>query len=164
MILTLVRHGDALPARPGEPDGARSLSERGRREALTAARFLLYREASLERILTSPLRRAVETATPIAEAFGRRPEPVPWLASGARPDDLAQELTTIEVLRVALVGHAPDLGLLASYLSGGVSAAEVTVGKGGIALLEVSPPFSPGQGTLRRVFDAAEIARLAPPE
>jgi phosphohistidine phosphatase SixA len=164
LILTLVRHGDAAPGRPGEPDGARPLTGRGHAQAQAAAHFLLFRDAALERILTSPLRRAVETATPIAAAFGRSAEPVPWLTSGARPEDLANELRAIEVGRVALVGHAPDVGLLAAFLAAGAGAPEVPIGKGGIAILEASLPYAPGQAVLREVLDADEIERLAPPQ
>jgi len=162
LILTLVRHGDAVAAPPGESDASRPLTDRGHAQARAVARYLLSREAALERIFTSPLRRAVETAAPIAAAFGRPAEPAAWLAAGARPEDLANELHSIEVLRVALVGHAPDLGLLAAFLTGG--DPEISLGKGGLARVEIHPPYARGLGALREILDADEIERRAPPE
>lgn len=71
MELILVRHG--LPERVelarGRADPA--LSDTGRRQARQVGEWL-SRE-TIEAVYTSPLRRAIETAQPLAESLGQRP-------------------------------------------------------------------------------------------
>ena len=69
MELILVRHGSQEPARGGNTDPP--LSETGRREARQVADYLA--RSSVDAIYTSPLRRAVETAAPLASALALRP-------------------------------------------------------------------------------------------
>jgi broad specificity phosphatase PhoE len=66
--LVLVRHGQATAGWDADPDPG--LSEHGVRQARAAARELATLEASPWSILTSPLRRARETAEPLAAAWG----------------------------------------------------------------------------------------------
>jgi broad specificity phosphatase PhoE len=87
--LLLLRHGEsAANADDGtetlsEEDGDR-LTERGRKQAEAAGPAL--RELGAARLLTSPMRRARETAAIVGEALGLEPEVV----------DYAQELTVGE--------------------------------------------------------------------
>ena len=77
MRLLILRHGEshsnaaeravALP----EAEGDR-LTERGRAQAEAAARWLSDR--AIDRLITSPMRRARQTTEPIAEATGIEPE------------------------------------------------------------------------------------------
>ena len=69
MELILVRHGSQQPAGGGNADPA--LSETGRREARQVADYLA--RSSVDAIYTSPLRRAVETAAPLASALALHP-------------------------------------------------------------------------------------------
>ncbi|MYE82012.1 MAG: histidine phosphatase family protein [Gammaproteobacteria bacterium] len=69
MELILVRHGSQQPDERGDGDPA--LSETGTREARQVADFLA--RAAVDAIYTSPLRRAVETAAPLARALALRP-------------------------------------------------------------------------------------------
>ena len=66
MQLYLLRHADADTDAP--TDDARPLSEKGIAQAKKVARFCEAHEMHLSLILTSPLRRAHETARPVAEA------------------------------------------------------------------------------------------------
>lgn len=71
MELLLIRH--ALPVRvdPGAGPADPELAELGRRQAEALAEWL--RDEPLHAIYTSPLRRAVETAAPLAAATGLGP-------------------------------------------------------------------------------------------
>lgn len=71
MELLLIRH--ALPVRvdPGDGPADPELAELGRRQAEALAEWL--RDEHLHAIYTSPLRRAVETAAPLAAATGLGP-------------------------------------------------------------------------------------------
>ena len=80
MQLLLVRHGESIGnvtrqlQKHDEP-----LTERGRRQAGELASFLADRP-DLRVVYTSPLNRAVETATIIGAAIGLRPIALPGLA------------------------------------------------------------------------------------
>jgi broad specificity phosphatase PhoE len=89
LTLLLVRHGEscsnaaakvALP----ESEGDR-LTERGHEQAREAARRL--RGVHAGRLFTSPLRRARETAAPLASALGLEPEVAPELIEVREGDD-----------------------------------------------------------------------------
>lgn len=69
MELILIRHGAQDPDDRGDADPA--LSETGGREARQVADYLA--RPTVDAIYTSPLRRAVETAAPLASALALRP-------------------------------------------------------------------------------------------
>ena len=81
MELLLWRHAEAAA---GEPDLARPLTERGRRQAERMARFLAPRLPKDLRIIVSPARRAQETA----RALGRSFETQDLIAPGAGVTDI----------------------------------------------------------------------------
>lgn len=68
MRLVLVRHGQATAGWDADPDPG--LSELGVEQARLAVRELATLKASPWPVLTSPLRRARETAAPLATAWG----------------------------------------------------------------------------------------------
>jgi phosphohistidine phosphatase len=113
MELILWRHADAAP---GQPDAARPLTERGRRQAEAMAGWLVPRLPQGLRIAVSPARRAQETA----RALGRTFETVDGLAPGG---DVATHLGIAgwpdSGQAVLLVGHQPTLGEMASRLIDG---------------------------------------------
>ena len=67
MRVFLVRHAEAAP---GEPDALRPLTADGSFGRRTRARRGAWRPSSLDAVVSSPLRRARETAEPIARAAG----------------------------------------------------------------------------------------------
>jgi len=80
MLLLLVRHGQSLGNIEGRIQGADDpLTEFGRLQAKTVAARLAQRN-DITHLYTSPLDRAMETATIIGEAVGRTPVPIPGLA------------------------------------------------------------------------------------
>jgi 2,3-bisphosphoglycerate-dependent phosphoglycerate mutase len=68
MELLLIRHARPLRAESVDGPADPGLSELGRRQAEALATWLVPEE--LDAIYTSPMRRAVETATPVGEALG----------------------------------------------------------------------------------------------
>src|SRR5262249_54567186 len=108
----------------------------------------------LDLIVTSPLRRARQTATAVVEALGLqdRLEVAPALAPGCRLADLAPLLKGRRSLgSVLLVGHQPDLGGMAAELLG--SRGPMPLDRGAMICLEVTgwPPRPPA--TLERLLD-----------
>ena len=114
----LVRHAEAEPGDPDEPDELRRLTPRGRKQAQELGKRLARQRARPAVVISSPLLRARETAEAIAEQ----------LAVGAEQDDRLAPGCTIDVYREAVrgrgesvvtVGHQPDCGEIAAALMGG---------------------------------------------
>ena len=168
--LLLLRHGIAEVRRPGLPDHGRALTAAGRRRTEAVLEKLVALGLGVERLIASPLLRARQTAE-IAVAAGLAPalelatalEPggdaLPLLAAWLAPAPAAGP--ALRPLRLALVGHEPDLGDLAARLIG-APAGSIPLRKAGLALLEpeglgdpVTPAgqdpaaFSPGPGIWR---------------
>jgi phosphohistidine phosphatase SixA len=114
VLLFLVRHAHA---EPGEPDELRPLSPRGRSEAAALGARLAAHPTPPELILTSPLRRACETAEAIAEHVPAEVRIDERLAPGATADAVRELLAGLEG-PVAAVGHQPDCSEIARELTG----------------------------------------------
>ena len=116
MRLYLVRHAHAVP---DEDDARRPLSARGRKTVRQIAAF--FREnGALQpgQVWHSPLWRARETAEILARGLGLSRK-VLVETSGLLPDDdpadIVRQLAAVGE-DLALVGHAPHLGALATRL------------------------------------------------
>lgn len=120
--LYLIRHGIAEERGPSWPDDdLRPLTDIGARRVAAIAAGLARIDAAPDRILTSPLRRAKSTADIVAEAVKPRPtvQETAALSPGHTPAEVIRRLKIEEGQGViALVGHEPDLGLLAAHLIG----------------------------------------------
>jgi len=152
MKLYLVRHAiaeehpaAAAPAKTKSKlsaagsDAERALTEQGKAKMARAAQGLRKIKVRLDLILTSPLRRARETAEIVAQELeGTKIEVFNDLAPGAEPSAVVAALRPYHSLRaIALVGHQPDLGHLASYLlTGSPNACDLSLKKGSVACLE----------------------------
>lgn len=110
-----MRHASALSALEAGvgSDGERPLSESGLKEARAAAEELAGRGFRPAAIVTSPLRRAMQTARQAAAVFpGAEVRPEPGLASAADPAELARELVRDAGGPFLVVGHHPSIGLM----------------------------------------------------
>jgi phosphohistidine phosphatase len=137
MKLLMLRHAPAAPSVP--PDGAdeeRPLTGRGRRRFKKAARGLAEIIEAPDLLLTSPLRRARETASIAGKAWNVSPTEEPLLAGGSPEVLLAAVAAHPEHSVVALVGHEPDMSRLLSHVVGGLGE-RMPFRKGGAALVEL---------------------------
>ena len=66
MDLFILRHGKAGKSSGGPDDAARALTRKGEKELKRIAQWMKAQEFSFDIIATSPLQRALETATVIA--------------------------------------------------------------------------------------------------
>lgn len=129
MNLILWRHADA---EDGAPDAARRLTPKGVKQAEKMGKWLRARLPAQAVVLTSPARRAVETAQALKldyrtdAALGTSAAPEALIAVTGWPD--AAET-------MVLVGHQPTLGEVAALLMSG-RAAEWSIKKGGVVWLE----------------------------
>ena len=119
MIIHLVRHAEAIERSPDTPEEHRFLTRRGRKRFRKIAKGLRKLGTQLDVILTSPLVRAVQTADILAETLRCKGDLLVegLLAPGFRPESLDQLLNSYPQAKgIALVGHEPDLGILAQTL------------------------------------------------
>jgi phosphohistidine phosphatase len=137
MLLYLLRHADADTI--AETDDERALSEKGVTQAQKVARFCETHQLRTGMILSSPVRRAHETAQIVAEHLGVEVSVAPWLACGMRATVALAELAAYggEHEPVMLVGHEPDLSGLAAHLMGVISGDRLQVRKASLTRLEV---------------------------
>lgn len=150
VLLYLMRHGIAADPTPGMSDADRALTAEGVRKTTRVAIGLRTLGAKPDLILSSPLRRAEETARLVADVLapGAAVELYPPLAGGLSPQDVVKGLRPHRRAReLLLVGHQPDLGDLASYLlTGAATLAPLPFKKAGVAAIALGsvPPRSPG--------------------
>jgi phosphohistidine phosphatase len=121
-MLWLLRHAEAAD---GEPDDERPLTERGIAQADAAGRALAQLGEEVELCLSSPKRRALQTAELACRYLGVEVTVEPSL--GGEPFDV-HELTA-GLKNVLLVGHDPSFSLLLHDLTG----AQARMKKGGLA-------------------------------
>jgi phosphohistidine phosphatase len=148
MELFLVRHATALPLAEGageEADDARALTPKGVRRFRKVVKGLSALGVELDLILTSPKRRALETAELLAHLLQGEVRVSPHLAEPPGEELLAE---IPQEGRVALVGHEPYLSALLGWLLFGDllggSVRDILEGrfllkKGGVAWLEGTP-------------------------
>ena len=141
--LYLVRHGIAVDhADKGDlPDDSRPLTEKGRRRFRRLARTFARLGEPVDRIFTSPLPRAVQTAEILASALRHMDVGIlESLRPSAPPEALLHEVARKAkgAQSVALVGHDPQMTLLVELLGEVPRGATVDFKKGSIVRIDVS--------------------------
>jgi phosphohistidine phosphatase len=143
MNIYLLRHGIAVePGAAGfEPDAERPLTAKGKNRLRTVARAMAELELSFDLILTSPFRRAKQTAEIIAHYFKleKKLAGSDDLTPDGDPRLLIQYLNRLrpEPENVLLVGHEPYLGKLVALLAAGNTSLDIDFKKGGLCKVEV---------------------------
>ena len=148
--LYLVRHGIAAARGPSWPDDTkRPLTPKGTTRVRQIARGLQRLDVDIDVVLTSPLVRAKQTAELLAD--GLKPSPTLHVTSalspGVGPAALVEALQSYRKARgVALVGHEPDLGEFAAWLTG--AEAPLPFKKGGICRIDIPSAHGHGSGQI----------------
>ncbi|HEX7069657.1 MAG TPA: phosphohistidine phosphatase SixA [Rhodothermales bacterium] len=156
MRVYLVRHGIAEDPRIDRPDFDRALTDAGVERIRGQASALRRAGMKLDRLLTSPLVRARQTAELLGETLGVSLEEEMLLAAGCSLDDVQEVLGRIPDARhVMIVGHQPDLGEVVRQLTGGI----VKMRKGTVADVEIQGPGA-RIGVLRGLYDPEVLAAL----
>jgi phosphohistidine phosphatase len=141
-MLWLLRHAEAAD---GNPDDDRPLTDRGVRQAEAAGRALARLGVHIDVCLSSPKRRALQTAELACEPLGVEVRAEPKLAG--EPFDVHE--LTIGLGDVLLVGHDPSFTLTLHDLTG----AQARMKKGGLAGIE--------KGELIVLMRPAELTAIA---
>ncbi|HUE40236.1 MAG TPA: phosphohistidine phosphatase SixA [Candidatus Binatia bacterium] len=163
MDLYLIRHAIAEESAPSGHDADRALTADGKAKMRRCADGLRVIEVRLDLILTSPYRRAAETAEIVAAALGGvETHALAELAAGCDVPALLAALRPYRHLDcVALVGHQPDLGHVASQvMSGSPSTTPLPFKKGGVACLEIPAPRGPLRGELEWFMTPKQLRAL----
>jgi phosphohistidine phosphatase SixA len=126
--LVLVRHAEAAS---GRPDALRELTSKGRRQARELGKRVAREHP--DALLTSPLRRARQTADAIGRAAGLTPEESDLLGPGASAEDVRLAVVG-RGETVVVVGHNPDCATIAAELG---SAATHGFPPAGVAVIEL---------------------------
>lgn len=119
MRLFLLRHGIAENGRPGAPDSERALTGEGRKKLRDVLAVAKAAGVAPDLIVTSPYKRALQTAEVAAEVLKYPGELVrsEVLIPDSTPADVWSEVRAYkEFGAVMLVSHEPLLGCLFSYL------------------------------------------------
>jgi phosphohistidine phosphatase len=151
MDLYLIRHAEAEPQGKRYLDDAqRPLTDGGMEQTRLLADALQRHSVRLDVLVSSPLVRAQQTAEGVRENWH---EPVPELqtcddlAPSGKPKRVAKFLRQLQAEAVGLVGHMPDLSVLAGWLLG---SRKVTLdfAKAGVALITCPERIGKGGGQL----------------
>jgi phosphohistidine phosphatase len=163
MQLLLVRHAPAEDretfAATGQPDSNRPLTDKGIRRMKKAARGLRSLVPLISLLVSSPFRRAVETAQIIADVYGIRSRKRDELAPAVAPQHLIDWLAAQPEDGIAcVVGHEPDLSELLAILLADKSERPAKLKKGSAVLLEFAQPVAASAGELQWYRSARDLA------
>lgn len=149
MIVYLVRHAIAEERGPAWPDDReRPLTQKGITRFREIAVRLAIRGVGVGAIFSSPTIRTRQTAELLVPAWADVPiQFVEELAPGHTPASVAKALVDRAAHdAIALVGHEPDLGILAAWMIGATSPLPFK--KGGVARINCGDTIKAGDGTL----------------
>ncbi len=138
MTIYFLRHADA--ENMAASDFVRNLTPKGLEQAAKVGRFCKVHGLVPDKILTSPLNRARQTADIVGKALGAEPIVQDWLACGMGIETLLKELSAQgEVESILVVGHEPDFSSVISELIGASEGGGVLVTKA--SLTAISCPW-----------------------
>jgi phosphohistidine phosphatase len=167
MRLLVVRHAIAEDrdsfARRNPNDDERPLTSEGSRKMERAALALASLVKDPDLLATSPLTRAQQTAAILARAYdGLVPIELAALAPGGGVKGcLAWLREQEEGSTIVIVGHEPELGVLASALLAPRARQFIELGKAGACLLDFDGAPAEGSATLSWLLRPRELRRLA---
>ncbi len=153
MDLIILRHGEAGRSMAATSrDLERALTVSGKKEVEEVAEGLDALKLGVTHVITSPLKRAKETALAAAKVLKKEDLVEVW-------DELKPEGETAAVYRrlsklkqestVLVVGHEPYLSGMIGELIGGSKQARIILKKAGVAKVEVTSLLPKPSGELR---------------
>lgn len=143
MVIYFLRHASAGKRMvSASKDDRRPLDEEGILQARYVGRMLANLDVQVEQIVSSPLKRALQTASLVANELAF--ETAVQIDDALRPEaDMAQFQAMLSRFRqyesVMAVGHNPNLTeFLSKTISSGAAATHIDFKKGAVAKVEVS--------------------------
>lgn len=166
MDLYLLRHGIAVDrgTKGCRQDAKRPLTSEGRQKLLPIAAALEILEVSFDAVLSSPYVRARQTAELIVRQMNcaTRLQFTEHLQPGGSFLSLLKAIHQIKPTpgSVLLVGHEPDLSLVASRLISGSANAGFELKKAGLIAIRAGS-LRPGDGVLRFMLTPRQMRLMA---
>ena len=157
MQIYLLRHGIAEDAQPGHADSERALTSEGRVKLWRVLKRARAAGVAADVILSSPSRRAIETADVAVEAFGYPGKVVrtPKLLPEASPYDAWEEIRSRHDQRsVLLSSHEPLMSSLTAFLLGS-PALEVDMKKAALVRVDCDRLGPQPKGVLKWMLTPA---------
>jgi phosphohistidine phosphatase len=151
MQIYILRHGIAEDSVAGQSDSERALTPEGKKKLRSVLRVAREAGVSPALILTSPLKRAVQTAQLAAEMLGYKGDLLRTeaLEPGAHPRKVWEEIRVHkDESEILLAGHEPLFSSLTAYLLGSPDL-QVDFKKGALACVEVDRFGAEPHGALR---------------
>lgn len=133
----LVRHAKAGErARWKGPDEERPLTEEGRRQAERLVER--FQGAEIERIVSSPFLRCIQTVEPLARSRGLEVEIADELAEGTDPERTVEFIWRLEPVPTVLCGHGGEIDTVVRAFEAEGATVEGSRGlaKGSVWVLE----------------------------
>jgi len=165
MQVLIIRHAPAEDRDKfeGQNDELRPLSRKGKNKMRENVAGLQILMPKIERIADSPLVRAQQTAGLLASAYDNAiRETVAALAPDGSVSGvlayLQQHADTMSP--IALVGHEPNLGELATWLLSGQTGNWMPLKKGAVCLLEFPNKIEAGQAELCWMLRPKQLRKL----
>jgi len=138
----IARHGEAVNQQ-GLRDVDRPLTKAGQSDVKRIVRYIEEKGPHPEIVLSSPLKRAQETTGIIAKHLSIPFQIWNILSPGAEPKMIYQALFKLSESRFILVGHAPDVGQMATFFVRGPSLINFRPGAVACFDYEVEDSFEP---------------------
>jgi len=151
MEIYILRHGVAEDGQPGQPDSERALTPDGRKKLRNVLRTAATAGVAPSLILTSPYKRALQTAQLAAEILDYKGELLRTkaLEPASSPKTVWDEIRVHkDEAQILLAGHEPLFSRLTAYLLGSPSL-QVDFKKGAIACVEIERFGAEPHGVLR---------------
>jgi phosphohistidine phosphatase len=145
----ILRHGIAEDAPPGGSDAVRALTQEGKKKSRAVLECARRAGVRPDVILTSPLKRAVETAEIAAAVLGVQGESIRTsaLAPSGSPERVWKEIRARKAEGILLAGHEPLLSTVIAFLLG-CPALQVTMKKAALVSIEVETQEAQPKGSL----------------
>lgn len=164
MEVILVRHGIAVEM--GEEgvisDEGRMLSGKGRKATRQVAKGLKAAGCRPVSVISSPLLRARETADIIAEVLGlEKVEVSDLMLPGTSPTDIMAFLMARGEFPVILVGHMPDLAIMASGMLSRDASVPLTFKKAAACSILFDGEVEAGKGRLVWLMQPRQLKQMA---
>jgi len=151
MKIYILRHGIADDAQGSQPDSERALTPEGKKKLRSVLRAAHAAGVAPSIILTSPFRRAIQTAQIAAEVLNYEGEllQTKTLEPGSHPrvvwDEIRVHKDEAEIL---LSGHEPLFSSLTAYLLAS-PGLQIDFKKGALACVEIDHFSAEPQGVLK---------------
>jgi phosphohistidine phosphatase len=140
MDIYLLRHASAGQYTPGANDDKRPLDKAGEQQSHDVGRALAALDLEVDVIISSPLTRAIQTATIVAEELGHKDKLITDAA--LRPEAAHKQFEDLlsrygKKKAILVVGHNPSMTeFLVQMLSGSDAPTFIDFKKGALAKVE----------------------------